>query len=39
MTARFSVKNSHIEYDLVLILKNISINDTHRQGYDCQNKT
>jgi hypothetical protein len=35
MTARFSVKNRHIEDDLILVLKKT---DTYSQGYYCQAK-
>jgi hypothetical protein len=39
MTARFSVKNSHTEHDLVFIFKNKVIYDTCGQGYYCQTKS
>jgi hypothetical protein len=39
MTPRFSVKNSHIEDDLILIFKNSHINDTHSQGYFIDKQT
>ena len=35
MTARFSVKNRHIENDLILMFKNSHVNS---QGYYCQTK-
>jgi hypothetical protein len=38
LTTRSTVKNSHIEHDLVFIFKNSRINDTHSQGYYCQAK-
>jgi hypothetical protein len=36
MTARSSVKNGHIEDDLILVLKKT---DTYSQGYYCQTKS
>jgi hypothetical protein len=38
LTARFSVKNSHIDDDLILVFKNSHKNDTYSQDYYYQTK-